>query len=663
MDEPIFNHPKLATSLSSAKPSINVYPEIKVCEFVGYEPKTQLGLVITSDDYSHDVVKVNDDSPAQRAGLCKGDVILAVNGQSVENKPNAIELLNEFSETKPLRVLAASRYAYEWSKLLKIKITEKDWPNIKKFVTRNLAAQKKNEATSLHNLHRADKNLDDTPLTTKYYQTINTSMRSNMHLEDKHLDDTQLATKHYQTINTSMRSNMHLEDKHLDDTHLTAKHYQTINSSVRSNLGRSAVDITADGKVLRLCSLVLDPTSANPTDSEFGFDLVTKISGNRRIGDYLIDTVDLYSPACCSGLKPGDRLVEVDGLDVSTKTFEQVVQLINEAKQRCKLKLLVYPGMVINYANQSIIPELREEHVICNEHFNQTYTSVESARSLPDLTDHYSKNFNFRKQAHESSDALSIVRPVPRLCTIYKQSESNIGFGVQVNKTSEIVPNYVRVNIVNYKSPAYVSGLQAGDLIVEINGQNTLSMSWDEALHYVKTSYEVNNYVKLLVASEFCYNWLKDNQLLATLNSDNANTFSYADYLKRHHRYVPRLCRVRLFPFSKSFGFSIESMLIRPTNGSQATSYAHIVNRVDKESPAYASSIQKGDRIVEFDGVNVESENQQQLLDRIYQAFVNVKLICLLVVDPDTDNYFKSKCIKLHGMLPIVQHITNSTEI
>lgn len=608
------------------KPSINVYPEIKICEFIGYPAKTQLGLVITSDDYSHDVVKVNDESPAQRAGLAKGDVILAVNGQSVENSPSSIELLNDFNETKPLKVLAASRYAYEWSKLLKIKINEKDWPNIKKFVTRNVTngpgqLLRQNDVTTTCSVNEVHNSKD-----IEFVQsTVNRE---------------RIGDKNNQTINSTLRSNY-------------------------SNLSRSAVDITADGKVLRLCTLILDPTSPNPTDSEFGFDLVTKIAGNRRIGDYFIDTVDMYSPACCSGLKPGDRLIEVNGVDVSTRTFEQVVQLINDAKLRCKLKLLVYPGMAINYANQNIIPELREEHVITNEHFNQTYTSVESARSMPDLTDHYSKNFNSRKNVYEtvhSTDSLNLLRPVPRLCTIYKQ-ESNIGFGVQFKNTSQIIPNYVRVNIVNFKSPAYMAGLQAGDLIVEINGRNTLNMSWDEALHYIKTSYEVNSYVKLLVVSEFCYNWLKENELLGTMNSENANTFSYADYLKNHHRYVPRLCRIRLFPFSKSFGFSIESMLIRPINSSHSTSYAHIINRVDKESPAYASSIQKGDRIIEFDGINVENENQQQLLDRIYQAFVNAKQISLLVVDPDTDNYFKSKCIKLHGMLPIVQHITNSTEI
>lgn len=129
---------------SSELPSINAYPEIKVCEFLGYPNGTQLGLVVTSDEYSHDVIKVADDSPAQKAGLLQGDVIIAVNDRSVEGDPTLIEILGDFSESKPLKVLAASRYAYEWSKLLRIRMTEKDWPNIKKFSTRYNGQQAEN---------------------------------------------------------------------------------------------------------------------------------------------------------------------------------------------------------------------------------------------------------------------------------------------------------------------------------------------------------------------------------------------------------------------------------------------------------------------------------------------------------------------------------------
>ncbi len=124
-----------ATGVNTDLPSINAYPEIKICEFLGYPRGSQLGLVVTSDEYSHDVIKVSEDSPAHRAGLAQGDVIIAVNDRSVEANPSLIEILGDFDEQRPLKVLAASRYAYEWSKLLRVRITEKDWPNKKKCST------------------------------------------------------------------------------------------------------------------------------------------------------------------------------------------------------------------------------------------------------------------------------------------------------------------------------------------------------------------------------------------------------------------------------------------------------------------------------------------------------------------------------------------------
>ena len=178
-------------------------------------------------------------------------------------------------------------------------------------------------------------------------------------------------------------------------------HHNMDQMSLLSTLSRSAVDITADGKVLRMCTLILDPTSPLPSDSEFGFDLVTKVGGGLRTGDYYIDTVDEESPASVSGLKSGDRLVEVDGIDVKNKTFEQVVQLINEAKLKLKLKLLVYPSVVINYGNPSVantpaaahlnnFHALQQQQIQINEDANNNYYYNSNGhedlnKSMPDL--------------------------------------------------------------------------------------------------------------------------------------------------------------------------------------------------------------------------------------------------------------------------------------
>jgi C-terminal processing protease CtpA/Prc len=782
----------ISPSTNQPPPSINVYPEIKVCEFLGYPAGTQLGVVVTSDNESHDIVKVALDSPAHKAGLAAGDVIIAVNDVNIEGDSSSIELLNDFSEHKPLKVLVASRYTHEWSKLLRIKIIEKDWPNIKrysaKYIPIDIATNTNNLRKTINTNKLSNNNIRPSsasiyaPSSYQDQNSRNILMRNEIvttsnnetyynadesykrrynnnkvinHRTPSTDDLANSSFNHYNeipVINTKYYHPNNTAQSRLSKRILTSNStVQSDQISMMSLLSRSAVDITADGKVLRMCTLVLDPLSSNPNDAEFGFDLVTKV-GSQRIGDYYIDTIDEDSPACSSGLKSGDRLVEVDGIDVRNKTFEQVVQFINEAKLRCKLRLLVSPSCVINYGNPNIDCSINDNLLQKNvtqlpqqtQHFipinlSQSY---QDSRSLPDLTlknnyvpvqhqqqsnyqhiPHYEKNIykqkkqskpsyymtndfegiyvkntsnlnslsNLSKSAvnlnhnastsnyHNYNTSRSYLRPVPRLCTlfknnqldpIYQTNQSNIGFGVQSKQTLTLIPNYLRVSIVNYKSPAYLAGLDANDFIVEINGRNTLSMSHDEAIHFIKSSYDLNNYVKLLCISEFTYNWLKEHDLLTSMNSDDRSVFSYADYLKNNHRYVPRLCRIRLMPYSKSFGFQMETIEMSPSStflsankAAAYQSFAHVITKVDKGSAAHASSLRKGDRLIECDGINVEAENEKQIADRIYQAFVSAKQISLFVVDPDTDNYFKSKCIKLHSMLPIVQHITNATDI
>ena len=872
--------------------------------------------MVTSDAESHDVVKVADDSPAERAGLRAGDVLVAINGVDVQGDQSAIDLLNQFSETRALRILAASRYTLEWSKLLRIKVVERDWPNVKKFTTKYVppppppplplpqpqpttttvsvsmvdappSSQKIRVPivpTNQHSIYATSSSAsaaaggnyyDQTssaasaapvvsppppPLSstvgrstqqqqqrllmrneiTTTTTTTNTNERvepaishesannNNNNKQQQHFNhyseipisrpltlskqSSAHTSRHYQNQQQQQQQQQQIQQQQqqqqqrrllstsahsVNNQHHQHHHHsrqqqhqqqQQITATTSLSLSRSAVDITADGRVLRMCTLLLDPHSANPNDSEFGFDLVTRV-GSQRIGDYFIDTIDDDSPAFTSGLKSGDRLVEVDDIDVRNKTFEQVVQLINEAKLKAKLRLLVYPSGVINYGNPSVLNATAtirstynggddddDDTDLLSHHLQQQQQQhfvtppppalfSENRRSMPDLLSpaiyyqqqqqqqqqaidtsasnsarsHFEKStsssanrqqhthqtyysntsgkkdlptYSILKAPHQqqqqqqhtsnsnitsssntlplsvyarnaaslskstsnmmaSSTKSAYLRPVPRLCTVYKKdarqlataaaSSQNIGFGVQAQST-HMVPNYIRVSIVNYKSPAYLAGLSAGDFIVEINGRNTLTMSHDEGLRFIKASYDLNSHVKLLVVSEFSYNWLREHDLLHTITSDNQSVFSYADYLKNNHRYVPRLCQIKLLYHTTSFGFQVETMRQMMSVGG-APSYAHMIVRVERESPSYVASVQKGDRIVECDGINVETENEEQVYDRIQQALVNVKRISLLVVDTETDNYFKSKCIKLHSMLPIVQHITNTTDV
>lgn len=207
---------------------------------------------------------------------------------------------------------------------------------------------------------------------------------------------------------------------------LSPRSQMTDQLSLVSNLSRSAVDITADGQVLRMCTLYLDLTSDNPADMEFGFDLVTKVG--RQIGEYFIDTVDEDSPACVSGIKPGDRLVEVDGIDVKNKTFEDVVQIINEAKIRAKLKLLVHPSIIINYGNPGVTQDQHEEEVYYQKAQHQY--DLNHYKSMPDLCQQ--QNYKTPVSRHKSPRRLTeyndeyVKNAGANLVSNYSKSTTNI---------------------------------------------------------------------------------------------------------------------------------------------------------------------------------------------------------------------------------------------
>jgi C-terminal processing protease CtpA/Prc len=443
-------------------------------------------------------------------------------------------------------------------------------------------------------------------------------------------------------------------------------------------LNYSNVYLTDNNAVLRKHNLFIDDQFESPLARRFGFSLAYE---NSKCFNFYVETVENNSPASRAGLRPGDRLIEVDGISISNKSLEQVLELINEAKLRSKLKLLVLPVDVVtfgktnfnyvgnntfkkkqpkpvnnnNHANVRVKPELRKEIFV---YHNPTHLyNIQNGLS--------SRSLNRKEQIND------LLRPVPRLCTIYKRNSkltisSNIGFGIKSKQTTISIPNYLRISIVNYKSPAYLSGLEAGDFIVEINGRNTLSMTINDALYFIKSLYEINNHVKLLVVSEFCYNWLREHEMLDCLCSTDSNVFSYADYLNFGPIYVPRLCKIKLSSFNKSFGFTLDTFAVNTSMSRITTtnqSYAHIISEIEPGSPSYLANLKIGDRIIECNSINIENENQSQFIDKLYQLLIDKKQVDLFVIDPEADKYFKIKCIKLHSMLPIVEYIENTSDI
>jgi len=81
----------------------------------------------------------------------------------------------------------------------------------------------------------------------------------------------------------------------------------------------------------------------------------------------------------------------------------------------------------------------------------------------------------------------------------------------------------------------------------------------------------------------------------------------------------------------------------------------HFVSELDVGSPAEASGLLKGDRIVEVNGENVEQLAHRDVVDKIKAVSDEVKLF---VVDPEADKFFTEKNIVVVGSMDCVDNIT-----
>ncbi|NXG12988.1 NHRF2 protein, partial [Grallaria varia] len=99
----------------------------------------------------------------------------------------------------------------------------------------------------------------------------------------------------------------------------------------------------------------------------------------------------------------------------------------------------------------------------------------------------------------------------------------------------------------------------------------------------------------------------------------------------------PRLCHLKKGP--SGYGFNLHSEKSRP---------GQFIRSVDPDSPASRAGLRPQDRLVEVNGINVEGLRHSEVVSHIKSRESEARL---LVVDPQTDEYFK----KL-GVTPTEEH-------
>lgn len=257
----------------------------------------------------------------------------------------------------------------------------------------------------------------------------------------------------------------------------------------------------------------------------------------------------------------------------------------------------------------------------------------------------------------------------PRLCHLVKGST---GYGFHLFGAKNSSGHSIRK--VEEESPASASGLLVGDKIIAVNGVNVQDFKHAQVVAQIK---ENPGQTRLLVIDEEGEKYCKENNITITedmVTQANQDALSVQEEkvevaetaaaseqesagsvkeeepaavaetaveekVEEEVKPRPRLCK--LVKQDGGYGFNLHS---------EKGSSGKTVSLVEPGGAADVSGLLVHDRLVEVNGVNMESERHSRVVQAIKDSGDSVEL---LVVDAATDNYYLA-C----GVSPSSEHLT-----
>ncbi|XP_051567211.1 Na(+)/H(+) exchange regulatory cofactor NHE-RF3-like isoform X2 [Myxocyprinus asiaticus] len=224
----------------------------------------------------------------------------------------------------------------------------------------------------------------------------------------------------------------------------------------------------------------------------------------------------------------------------------------------------------------------------------------------------------------------------PRIITLTKREGQSYGFYLRVEHGEE--GHLIRA--LEMGGPAELAGLKDGDRIIRVNGTFVDNLEHSQVADLVRKSRVT---VTFHVLGEEPYKQAKANNVnLAEPQSPTGQSQPTMNGVSAPAP-KPKLCFLQ--KSSSGFGFSLRS-----TKGDHGT---FMIN-VESGGVADQAGVKLGDRVVEINGENVESASHDQIVQKVKAAG---KSVILLLVDEDTDKYFKSKSIRPGVWLATVRHL------
>ncbi|KAM9243521.1 Na(+)/H(+) exchange regulatory cofactor NHE-RF3 isoform 1-T1 [Dugong dugon] len=336
----------------------------------------------------------------------------------------------------------------------------------------------------------------------------------------------------------------------------------------------------------RLCYLVKEGNS-------YGFSLKT-VQGKK--GVYMTD-ITPQGVAMKAGVLADDHLIEVNGENVENASHEEVVEKVKKSGSRVVF-LLVDKETDKRYSEQKI-------------------------------------------QFKRETTSLKLLPHQPRVVEMKKGSD---GYGFYL-KDGPMQKGQI-IKDIDSGSPAEEAGLKNNDLLVAVNGESVEALDHDSVVETIrkggdKTSLlvidkETDNMYRLAHFSPFLYyqsqelpnDSVKDVPAMtpAPLEVTSSDTAEEVDQ-------KPKLCR--LVKGENGYGFHLNAIQDLP--GSFA-------KEVQKDSPADLAGLEDEDIIIEVNGVNVQDEPYENVVDRIQSSGKNV---ILLVCGKKAYDYFQAKKIPI----------------
>ncbi|XP_046655327.1 Na(+)/H(+) exchange regulatory cofactor NHE-RF2-like [Daphnia pulicaria] len=428
--------------------------------------------------------------------------------------------------------------------------------------------------------------------------------------------------------------------------------------------------IPPDAPAPRLCHVI-----KRPDFEGFGFNL---FAGKVKTGQF-IGKVDAGSPAEDAGLKPGDRIIEVNGVHIGVENHKQVVQRIKLRPDETELLVVddetdeyyASRGLTIKSTNSNVIrkrssPAPEPARKISSSSSESESEQQKQAARLQQQQQQQAYVTNGQRRESSSSEGEDWSNaPAPRLCHVIKWNE-NDGFGFHLLADKKRKGQFI--GKVDAGSAAEAAGLKLSDRIVEVNGHNVVEETHKQVVQRIKA---VANETKLLVIDPQGQLYYAERNITITSSMPNVqkmrtpatppqrinnrpdhlklavttataitetNGSSMAPPPKSSLKRVssapaPRLCHIIKWRQDAGYGFHLLADKKR---------VGHFIGKVDPNTPASAGGLKVGDRIIEVNGHNVVNETHKQIVERIKSVSNETKL---LVLDPEADLYYRERDI------------------